>query len=104
MSIERVGELLPGGTVGVVALDQVEVLHQPIDHGWVGILDRLDDRRAGVLAERLVGPVAAGHADHRELELTVPFEVVERREQLALGEIAGGAEQHQRVGGRLIGT
>ncbi len=29
------------------------------------------------------------------------LEVVQRREQLALGEVAGGAEQHQGVGGGL---
>ena len=60
-----------------------------------------EDGVVGVLAEGLVGPVAAGHADHRAPSGAVPLHVVERREQLALREVAGGAEQHQDIGFRL---
>ena len=52
----------------------------------------------GVLAEARVGPVAPGHADDRDAEHAVAFEVVERREQLALRQVAGGAEEDQDVG------
>ena len=54
---------------------------------------------AGVGAEGLVVPVVAGHAEHRHLELAPAGELVERREELALGEVAGRTEEHQRVGG-----
>ena len=37
-----------------------------------------------------------------QLQQAVLLEVVQRGEQLALGQVAGRAEQHQRVGGRLL--
>ena len=82
----------------VVALDEVEPPAHVVDDGLVGVLDVGDDRLPGVGPEVVVGPVAAGDADDRHLQLAAPHEVVERREQLALGEVAGGAEQHEGVG------
>jgi hypothetical protein len=65
--VEGEAQRLPGGRIGVVALDQVEPLHQRLDRRGLGVGDRLQDRVVRVLAERLVGPVAAGHADHGDL-------------------------------------
>jgi hypothetical protein len=68
----------------------------------VGVGDRLQDRVVRVLAERLVGPVAAGHTDHGDAQDAAVLELVQRGEQLALGEVAGGAEEHEGVGGGLM--
>jgi hypothetical protein len=48
-------------------------------------------------AERLVAPGAAREADHREArrQQAVLGEAHQRRHQLALGEVAGGAEDHE---------
>ena len=40
------------------------------------------------------------HADDRHVELAAPHQRVQRGEDLLVGEIAGGAEEHQRVGVR----
>ena len=84
--------------VGVVALDEVEPIVQPLQHLLVDRVDRLADRLRGVLPEVVVGPVAPGDADDGHVELASALHVVERREQLSLGEVAGGAEQHEGIG------
>jgi hypothetical protein len=57
------------------------------------------------LTEEIVGPVAAGEADHVEAGRQQPLalEVIERRHQLAVRQVAGGAEDHDgaRLGGAL---
>ena len=40
---------------------------------------------------------AAGHADHDVRQAAAPLQVLERREDLLEGEVAGDAEDHQRV-------
>ena len=103
MPVERGAQLVPGVLVGVVALDEVESRAERVDDGRIGTVDVLGDRLVGVLAELVVGPVAAGHADHGHLQHARAFELVQRREQLALGEVAGGAEQHECIGVGLVG-
>jgi hypothetical protein len=79
-------------------LDEVEPLHQPAQHGLLHLRHGGLDRRRRLFAEDVIGPIAAGDADDRQVELATILHVVQRREQLALGEIAGGAEQHEGVG------
>ena len=59
------------------------------------VADGLLQRRLDLLAERLVVPVAAGVADDRRLGRQVPGagEVVKRRHQLAVGQVARRAEE-----------
>ena len=73
-----------------------------VDDLLVDVVDVLARRLPGVAAEVVVGPVAARHADDGHLQLAAPHEVVERREQLALGQVAGRAEQDEGVGRRLL--
>ncbi len=98
--VEAVLERLPRRRVGVVALDQVEPIAEPLEHVIVDLLHVLADRVGGVLPEVVVRPVATGDADDRHLELVAALHVVERREQLALSQVAGGAEQDEGVGVR----
>jgi len=87
--------------IRVVALDEIESVHQRLDHRLIRVGYGSHDRVVAVLAERFVGPVAPRDSDHRDLESAVSLEVIQRGEQLALGEVTGRTEQHQRVGGGL---
>ena len=98
------GEHLERGAVGVVAGDEPEARGEPGERVVIDarvLADGGDHRVAGVLAERLVVPRAAGHADDREVvgQLAVALELIERRHQLALGQVAGCSEEHERVSG-----
>ena len=50
-------------------------------------------------AEVVVGPVAAGEADDREFGRagSPPRQVIQRRDELAVGQVAGRPEQHHRA-------
>ena len=74
-------------------------LEQPVEHLRVGRAARvLLDRLARHVAEVVVGLLAARDADQVEAlgERALVGEVVERGQQLAAGEVAGGAEDDQR--------
>ena len=43
-------------------------------------------------------PAGLGHADHRHVEVAALHHRLQRREDLLVGQVAGGAEEHQRVG------
>jgi len=101
--VQRLGQVGPRLRVGVVALDEIESRQQRVDDGRLRVGDAGQDGVVRVLAEAFIVPVAASHPDHRHREVAVVFQAVQRREQLALAEVAGGAEQHQRVGRRLAG-
>ncbi len=82
-----------------VSLDVPGVLEQSLQHVLVGLAPReaLDRRDHGV-AEVLVLLIAPADADHLEAlgQLALVGEVVERGQQLAVREVAGGAEDDQR--------
>ena len=83
--VERGLQFGPGGFAGIVAGDQIEPIAEGVDRGRRRIGDGGDDRIVGVLTEPLVGPVAASDADDRGVQSTAALQVVEGREQLALG-------------------
>ncbi len=56
------------------------------------------DGVARVIAQLVVVPGRAGHPDHGHAEAAGDAHLVDRREQLLAGKVAGGAEQHHRVG------
>ncbi len=66
-------------------------------HGLAGEFLR---RLLHFLAEHVVGLVAPGEADddHARRQVAVGGEVVEGGDELAVGEVAGRAEDHQRAG------
>jgi hypothetical protein len=103
VAVERLAEFVPGVHVAVVALDEIEASEQRLDDPGRRLRYGGQDAVVGVLAEPFVGPIAARHADHRHVEAAVAFEVIERREQLFLGQITRGSEQHEGVGFGLDG-
>ena len=93
-----------GVRVGVVEGDR-DVAQAPREAVPDVLVDRdarvLLDRRPHALAELVVADVRAGRAHDRRLgrQQLLGGQAVEGREQLALGQIAGGAEDHDRGGG-----
>ncbi len=95
------GELVERGVVVERAADELDVAGQPRP-------DLLPPRGAGVLLGRLVGqrlevavaPVAPGEAEHDEAGRQQPpvGQVVDGRDQLLAGQVAGDAEDHQSAG------
>ena len=101
--VELFLERVPRSGIGVVALDEIEPLAQRLDDCVIGVGLGRENRLLRVSPEVLVGPRAPRDADDRDREPTVAFKGIERRHQLLLAEVAGGAEQHQRVGRWLRG-
>ena len=56
------------------------------------------DAVAGAAAELLERPARLGDADDRHVEAAAPDHRLQRREDLLVGEVAGGAEEDERVG------
>src|SRR6185437_7814642 len=53
---------------------------------------------ARAVVQALEIPIRTRHADDRQIEALVPDHVLQRGEDLLVGEIAGGAEKHEGVG------
>ena len=89
-------ELGEGRGVGVVAVDvakqREELLERLLVHGAV-VLDAV----ASALLQLVEAPAGLGHPDHRNLEVSVLYEVEQRREDLLVGKIAGRTEEDERV-------
>ena len=60
--------------------------------GRAGVAHRVADGRAHMVVERLVVPPGLRHADDRYAEPAALSHLVERREQLLAGQVAGDAE------------
>ena len=58
----------------------------------------LPDAVLGALAQLRQAPLRGGDADHRHVEHAALRHRIERRKDLLVREVAGDAEQHQRVG------
>ena len=98
---EKLRQILVGRRVVELALEMVEALGEPIQvvvhHLAVAGLAQAD---AEIAAERLVIDCAPGDADHGEFfrQQLRPAEIVKRRDEQALGEIAGRPEDHEDAG------
>jgi len=97
----RVAELLaelrerPG--VQVVAVDVAEQLAQPCERRVVDAAV-LGQARVHPLEQRLTGPARARDAHHGDVEVPAPHHRLQRGEDPLGREVAGDAEQDQRVG------
>jgi len=89
-------EKVSGGAV--VAADHSEPAGEVVECVGVDVTDGGTDGVGGVVAQLVVVPVRRGHAHDREIEVPGRGQVVERGEQLLAGQVAGGSEQHERVG------
>jgi hypothetical protein len=98
---ELLAEPLEGPGVVVVAVDVAQQLRQPGE----GLLVELA-LAAGVVLDALAGPPAQlgqvparpGHSDDRDVETVALDQPQEGGEDLLVGQVAGGAEEHDRVG------
>ena len=98
---DRAGELVERVVVVETALDEAEPVRQLLP-------DLLGERRAGVLLDGVVDdlgevltvPVAAGEADDGTLggEVSGPGQLIERRHELAVRQVAGRPEQDDDLG------
>src|SRR6185295_7297375 len=93
-------EALEGGLVLIVAADIAEAGGEPLKGAFVDLGD--PGGRHGLPgpgAQCLVLPVRGGHTDDRPaVEHAAGGQVIERREELLVRQVAGGAEEHQGVG------
>src|SRR5207247_1781879 len=92
----RLFQPLVGGRVGVVAVDVPEQRHQPRE-GLLIEAPVLLDALPGPLPQLLQPPTRPGDADDRHVEVAVADHRLQRREDLLVREVAGGAEEDQRV-------
>ena len=88
-----------GRRVLVVAADVLQQGQQPLQRRPVRSGAVVLDALPGMGTQARDGPVRRGHADHRHVEHTAPAQGVQRREDLLVGQVAGGAEDDQGVGG-----
>jgi hypothetical protein len=95
---EHLGEPLVGRRVGEVAVQIGHPRGQAREDGAVERLAGSRDRRAGMRAQVVLGPVVDGDADDRAVEQPAPLEPVQRAERHDLGEVARDPEDHEDVG------
>ena len=96
--VERARELRVDGVVVERSRYVADVCDQAVEHIGIGLAPREShDRFARHLAKVLVRVICSRDADEPEAfgQRTVVREVVERRQQLAMGQVAGPAEHHE---------
>ena len=99
--VERLAQRLVDRRVVEHPRHVADLVEELVEDGRVGLAPReLLDGVLRLRAELLVGVVRARHADEVEAlgQRALVGEVVERRQQLALGQVAGRAEDDQRRG------
>jgi hypothetical protein len=97
-AVEPLAQLRKGGVVIVIAVDVAEQADQLLERLFVDAPAVFGEAVAGSLAQLLDGPAGLGHADHGHVEMAAPNHLLEGREDLLVGEVASGAEGHQRIG------
>ena len=107
---QRLAQLGEGLRVGVVAVDVLQPCRKLVEHRLVELLavllGRLPHAVERALAQLLHRPAGQRHADHRHLQVAVARHRQQRREDLLVGQVAGGAEENQciRAGCRHRGS
>ena len=96
-SIKSLAQLIEGFAVVVIAIDVAKQLEQL---GESGLVDPavLGQAVAGPSLKLLERPARLGHADHRYVEMPVLNQVLERGEDLLVGQVAGRAEKDEGIG------
>jgi hypothetical protein len=90
-------ERLEGGGIGIVAAHVAEALEQLADDRLIDRLDVLLQAIAGTRLKLLEGPGGVRHADDRHVQVAAPGHVIERGEDLLVGQISAGAEEDEGV-------
>ena len=95
---ELLAQRREGGVVVVVAVDVAQQLQQLLEGRLVDAAAVLGEAVAGALAQLLERPARLGDADDRHREVAAADHRLQRREDLLVGQVAGGPEEHQGVG------
>ena len=99
-AVERGAQRGEGRVLAVVAVHQPELGREPRQQLGVGRRAVLGQARAHPLDQRVAAGAAAGDADDAFRQPTAPLEAGERWEDLLVGEVAGDAEDDERVARR----
>ncbi len=86
-----------GGGVVVVAVDVAQAAGQHIEGGGIDAAAVLGDAGARPLDQLVAVPVRLGNADDGKIQPLAARHAVQGGEDLLVGQIAGGPEEHQRV-------
>ena len=97
LAFECLAQAVEGGGIVVIAVDVLQVGAQALEHGRIQAAV-VFEAVAHAFAQRVDVARATGHADDRQFDLVVAEERLQGGEDLLVGEVAGGAEKHERVG------
>ncbi|CAB4617658.1 unannotated protein [freshwater metagenome] len=95
-------QAIEGSGIVVVPVDVGHLVGESVECRLIPDLAGIGDRCAAVVAQIVVGPVVARDADHRDIETSADLKSVDGGEEFLLGQITGGAEEHQEVGAGKI--
>ena len=84
--------------LGVVTVDVAQQRQQLREGDGIDAVRVVPQAVLGPLLQLVEAPAALGDADDGDLQLLVGHHPLEGREDLLVGQVAGGAEEHQRVG------
>ncbi|GLW99194.1 hypothetical protein Misp02_32810 [Microtetraspora sp. NBRC 16547] len=87
---------------GHIAGDQHQPLGERAEHVLIDLSVRGRNAVVDVLPQRGDVPIAAGHADDRDVEYAAGGEPIQRWNDHLLGEIPGDAVQHQDLPSRYV--
>src|SRR5262245_11494757 len=94
---QLLSQALEGPRIAVIAVD----VAQRADHAGerIGIEAAVPlDAVAGTRLQLVARPAGLGDADHRDVEVAAAGQSLESWKDLLVGEVAGGSEEHERVG------
>jgi len=77
----------------IFSIDVAEQLHQSGKRRLIYAPSELLDAVAGRIPKLVNGPFRFRQSDHRDVQGSVPHHVVQRREDLLVGEISGRAKK-----------
>src|SRR5262249_22046734 len=92
----RVTQALIRASIVVIAANIVQLWCKPRERGFIEMA-MLFQALSGTRAELIGTPRTASHTDDRHSELIVVGHGLERREDLLCSEVAGRAEEDQRI-------
>src|SRR6185503_19176622 len=94
---QLLAQALEGPRIGVIAVDVVQHADQASER--VGIETAVPlDAVAGARLQLIARPAGLGDANHGDVEVAASGQRLESGKDLLVGEVAGGPEEHERVG------